>query len=244
VTLNRPEVRHAIDLEVIRGLEEAVDRIEKETRLTVFVLRTTGSAFFSSGGDLAAFEKLDSTESFGCVFGRMRTLLCRLERLDRWTIAAIDGDAYGGGWELAMAFDFRIASPHSRLCFSQGAFGLIPGWGGMTRLIERVGRQRALRLLATQSRLDARSCLDLGLIDALCDGDDFDSEIRRFTESFPNRNPSFVAALKQVSNDVYPQSRRESMEREFREFERLWFSSEHNNAVRLFLESRVGSDQN
>jgi enoyl-CoA hydratase len=244
VTLHRPKVRHAIDLEVIRGLEEAVDRFETDRNLSALVFRTTGSSCFSAGGDLAAFQQLDSVELLEKVFGRIRSLLLRLEEQDRWTVAAIDGDAYGGGWELAMAFDFRFASAHSKLCFSQATFHLSPGWGGMTRLIERVGRQRALRFLSTQAHLDAKSCFELGLVDGVYAGKEFNAATFRFVEELVIQNRSVISALKRGVHQCHVQNRRESMEQEFREFERLWFAREHTDAVAHFLDSRARADRN
>ncbi|MGK7370801.1 MAG: enoyl-CoA hydratase/isomerase family protein, partial [Candidatus Halalkalibacterium sp. M3_1C_030] len=136
--INRPDSRNALNFAVMDALEETLDRIESDNSVRAFVLSGTRDHFIS-GGDLKEFHTIKTAEEAKPMAKRMLSLFKRIEKLPCWTIACINGAAYGGGWETMLAFDFRIASNKATFGFTQGKFYLPPGWGGLTRLVEKVG---------------------------------------------------------------------------------------------------------
>ena len=178
--VDRPQSLNAVDFEVMEGLEDALERVERDARYRVFVITGAGSKSFISGGDLRKFASLDTREAVGMMALRMRVILERFEALDAWTIAAVNGAAYGGGCETALACDFRFAADHATFGFTQANFAVPPGWGGLTRLVEAVGKPRALRWLAESSVLTARQALDDGLVHDIVPGRDLYAAIRSF----------------------------------------------------------------
>src|SRR5699024_4055418 len=115
--------------------------------------------------DMREFHSIKTAEGARAMAERMLSILARIEKLPCWTIAAVNGPAYGGGCEIMLSFDFRIAAEEATFGFTQGKFYLPPGWGGLTRLTERVGRSTALRWLGGARVVDAQTGLKANLID-------------------------------------------------------------------------------
>ncbi|HKI44054.1 MAG TPA: enoyl-CoA hydratase/isomerase family protein, partial [Balneolales bacterium] len=134
-----------------------------------------------------------------------------------------------------LAFDFRIAAEHSRFHFNQSQFYLTPGWGGLTRLIERVGRARALEWLATGRSVTAQEALMAGLINHSFSGDQLDREVSRLGELMARNDRHLIRALKEGAERAVEIERKESLEAELEVFARLWGSAEHHKRVEEFL---------
>ncbi|HBX66937.1 MAG TPA: enoyl-CoA hydratase/isomerase family protein, partial [Balneolaceae bacterium] len=119
-TINRPKARNAVDFDVIEKLEELVTPVEREDDIRVLILSGAGDQSFVAGGDLKKFHTIKSKDKAVEMSKRMHDLFNRIERLPCWTVACINGDAYGGGIELMLAFDFRISAPKVKFGFTQG----------------------------------------------------------------------------------------------------------------------------
>lgn len=158
------ERRNAISFEMLYELESAVARLEEgDGEIVALVLAHDGRAF-CAGTDLSTLSSVaDDEEGSRELLGRIVALFDRIERLPLPTIAAIDGVAVGGGFELALACDFRIMQPDSWVSLPEVTLGAVPGGGGAHRLHRFVGRGRALDLALTGRRLDAAGCEVLGL---------------------------------------------------------------------------------
>nr|NIR88008.1 enoyl-CoA hydratase/isomerase family protein [Candidatus Bathyarchaeota archaeon]NIT60327.1 enoyl-CoA hydratase/isomerase family protein [Fodinibius sp.]NIV15058.1 enoyl-CoA hydratase/isomerase family protein [Fodinibius sp.]NIY28909.1 enoyl-CoA hydratase/isomerase family protein [Fodinibius sp.] len=163
--INRPKSHNAINFGVMDELEDLLDELEQDSTIRCFILSGSGKETFVSGGDLREFHTIKTAEDAKPMARRMLAILKRIEKLPCWTIAAINGAAYGGGCEMMLAFDFRMATPHATFGFTQGKFYLPPGWGGLTRLVEKVGRSTALLWLAEAKVIDAQTAQRHNLID-------------------------------------------------------------------------------
>lgn len=162
VTFNRPEVLNAVDERTLQDLEEVLARLEGDAEARVVVLTGAGRAFVG-GGDIAHMAALAPEEDEGFVYGG-QAVLRRLERLPQVTVAAINGYALGGGLEIALACDLRIAAESAEVGFPEVTIGLIPGWGGTQRLVRLAGRGIAKDLILTGRRLAAAEALALGVV--------------------------------------------------------------------------------
>lgn len=259
--INRPETKNAVNGELISALTTLLDWLEQQQDIRVFHLTGSGGAFIS-GGDLREFHQIRDTESAMEMGRSMTRVLSRIERLPFWTVASLDGIAYGGGWEVMLAFDFRISSSRSTFGFTQGTFYLPPGWGGLDRLTRTVGRDQALRLLASRAVLDVEEALRLGLIHEVYPQKHFEEMRGAFLKSLELNDREFIEFLKGSVDGVnsgtilkedtggensetphkgdasHPVSKDD--EKLLRSFARFWIAPEHLRRVDEFLSRRKG----
>lgn len=155
---------------MMNELAAVVTRLRSCKNIRVIIVTGAGG-IFSAGADLNEIAQADPVAAFD--FSRrgqaILNLLSRQSPADAITIAAIDGHCMGGGLDLALACDLRLATPRSTFAHPGAKRGIITGWGGTVRLPQLIGRTAALRLLLTGERIDASEALRLGLINELCD---------------------------------------------------------------------------
>lgn len=228
VSIDRPEALNAIDFDTMDALELALDDAET-TSPRVFVLSGHGERAFISGGDLKRFSTLISDDDAKLMAERMVAILARIEALECWTIACINGDAYGGGTETLLAFDLRIAAPHVRLGFTQARFHVPPGWGGLTRLVEAVGPSRARQWLATGSVITAHEAHIAGLIHEV--HDHVADAVERRCEQLAAMEPALTMALKNGVRRAMELPRSAAIAAELEPFASLWAGEEHHRRV-------------
>ena len=224
--ISRPETMNAINFEVMDRLESLLDELEQKREIRLFVLTGSGNSFIS-GGDLREFHRIKDAEGAKKMTRRMLSILMRIEALPCFTLAAINGQTYGGGWEISLAFDFRVASSVANIGFTQGAFYLPPGWGGISRLTQTVGRNRALFWLATQAVISAKEASECGLIQQVINDDEFSEKLDVLKDSLIQNDRVFIEYLKR--KDL------QSAEDEIEPFSTFWESEEHMKRVDEFL---------
>ncbi len=162
LTIDRPHARNAIGLATMAELGEALDQIENEP-VNVLVVRGAGDRAFVSGGDLKELSAIRDEQGAIDMATRMRRLLDRLATFPVPVVAALNGHALGGGAEVAVAADIRIAADDVSIGFTQVQLAIMPAWGGAERLAELVGRSRAMLLIAAGTRLSAAEAERIGL---------------------------------------------------------------------------------
>lgn len=237
VKINRPKALNAIDYEVMEQLEEMVEEVEKDESIRVLILSGAGEKFFISGGDLKKFHTIKSKEKAVDKAKRMQRLLSRIEQLPCWTIAHINGDAYGGGIELMLAFDFRISVPSAKFGFTQGRFYLVPGWGGLTRLVEKVGRAKALEWLGKSEVTSASNVLAYGLIEHILKGENPKEETLKWAEHLTKNDRTFIRILKEGAMR-FTAHRQEALDAEVAPFSQLWVDEQHIDRVDAFMNKK------
>ncbi|MGM0554833.1 MAG: enoyl-CoA hydratase/isomerase family protein [Myxococcota bacterium] len=242
-TVNRPEALNAIDFEVMAALEGALDMLESDGDARVFALTGAGERSFISGGDLRKFASLETAADAAAMARRMKAILQRIENLDAWTIALVNADAYGGGCETTLAFDFRIASETARFGFTQARFNVTPGWGGLTRLVELVGRPTALEWLGRAQRVPATDALEAGLVDEVVAPKRLRSRLDAWVEELATGDPALIRALKQGAARATTAPRDEAIASELEPFAQLWSGQRHHDKIARFLR-RSDPDQN
>ena len=162
LTINRPKVLNALNHAVMTELEQLIERIEDDESIHVLVITGAGRSFVAGAdiGEMANFTAADAKN-----FSRHgNDTFNRLNRMPRVTIAAINGYALGGGCELAMACDIRIASEKAVFGMPEVGLGITPGFGGTQRLARQIGVTNAMELVLTNRRITAREALDYGLV--------------------------------------------------------------------------------
>jgi enoyl-CoA hydratase/carnithine racemase len=236
-TINRPASHNAINFAVMDELELLLDKLESNQEIRCFILTGTGDETFIAGGDLREFHTIKTAEEAKPMASRMLNILERIEKLPCWTIAAVNGAAYGGGCEIMLAFDFRIASPNAGFGFTQGKFYLPPGWGGLTRLVERVGRSTALRWLAEAKVIDTQTALQHKLIDRVADAGKLEKQCQEWAQQLSKNDRHFIKNLKEGAMRI-AEVRWDAIEAELDSFTQFWESELHEERVEKFLNRR------
>ncbi len=239
LTINRPFAGNAVDLPTAEALREALANSD-DPDLRAIVITGAGDRFFCSGGDLKAYQAIATPDILKSTFGAVRKLLDALEECPLPVLAAINGYALGGGMELALACDLRFASRGAVIGLPQTRLGLIPGWNGVERLVETVGRSKAINLLLKGERLDAARAEQIGLVDVVVDGPVLRTALD-YADSLQEGAPLAVRACKRAVLSALRLPRRESREVTSAIFEKLWFSEDHREAERAFVEKRKPS---
>lgn len=239
VQINRPEARNAINFAVMEKLEEMLTHVETNDNIRAVILSGSGETFIS-GGDLREFHTLQTAEEAKLMAIRMLNILTRIEQLPCWTIASVNAPAYGGGWEMMLAFDFRIAAEDATFGFTQAKFYLPPGWGGLTRLIERVGRSTALKWLAEAATVDTETALNHKLIDACYPADELNQSVEKFADRITNNDRDFIDNLKNRARQ-YNLDREKVIMAELETFSQFWETELHEQRVANFLNRKDNS---
>lgn len=236
-TINRPKARNAINFQLMQKLETLLSELESDNDTRCLIVTGAEEEAFISGGDLREFHKLKSAKEAKSMARRMLSILVRIEKLPCWTIASVNGPAYGGGYEMMLAFDFRIASPNATFGFTQANFYLPPGWGGITRLVERVGRATALRWLGKAKIVQAPEALHHKLLDRIAEPGRLQEETLTWAEDFIQNDRAFIKNLKEGAMRL-AQARWRAIEAELDSFAEFWESKKHQHRVQQFLEQK------
>ena len=200
ITLNRPEVHNAVDASVMQSLEEILDGVDRRPDLQVLIVTGAGRRTFCAGGDLKYFAGLKDRESGRAMSRRMSAILSRLADGPRPVIAAVGGDALGGGCEVLVACHLRVAAPTARFSFRQAAMGVVTGWGGGVRVLRLLGRARALRLLLSAETIDAAEARRVGLVDFVAsDGNSVMEEAMALARRIAANAPESIAAFLELA---------------------------------------------
>jgi enoyl-CoA hydratase/carnithine racemase len=225
ITIDRPHARNAIALSTMDELETA---IEAAAGARALVIRGGGEQAFVSGGDLKELSALRTFEQAASMAGRMRAVCDRLAGFPAPVIAALNGHALGGGAEVAVAADIRIAAADVKIGFNQVKLGIMPAWGGAERLAALVGRGRALMLAGSGAVLDAAAAERIGLIDSVVARADFEQEWRSLARSLA---VTPAATIKRVITEASPSAAVAA-------FAQLWVADEHWEAAERVMKRR------
>ena len=238
VTVNRPEVHNALNMETIRELRELCLQLEAEDRLRAMILTGAGDKTFLSGGDLKEFQHLKTLEEARHMVSTMKGVTDRLAGFPWPVIAAVNGLAVGGGCETAVACDFRIASQSAKLGYRQVVLGVISGWGGGPRLVHLLGKGRALRLMTTGDLLSANEALALGLVDEVVPPDQVMPSALALARRIAENPPLAVRAFKRLVQMTVRVPLEAALEFETELFGPVWVSEDHDECVRAFFDKR------
>lgn len=218
VTIDRPHARNAIAPETMDQLEKVLDEAADARAL---VIRGAGDRAFVSGGDLKELAKLRTHEQAADMARQMRAICDRIANFPAPVVAALNGHALGGGAEVAVAADIRIAASDIKIGFNQVSLAIMPAWGGAERLAALVGRGRALMLAGSGSILGAEEAERLGLVDRVLPRETFEEGWRTLGRALAN--PSSTS-IKRVMSGASPEEAVDA-------FASLWVADAHWEAA-------------
>ena len=197
VTINRPQRHNAISLDTLEELHGAVRLAATDDDVRVIAITGAGGRAFASGSDLSEVLHRDFRKALEPI---VQGLADQLERTPKPTIAAIDGICMGGGLEVALGCDLRIATRRSRFATPEGKLGIIPGGGATARLPRIVGRGWAMEMMLMGEPIDAERALSIGLVTRLVEPDELLPETRRVAEHLASFAPFVPRTMKAMVN--------------------------------------------
>jgi cyclohexa-1,5-dienecarbonyl-CoA hydratase len=235
VTIDHPPA-NAISRAVVAGITQALSDAEADATCRAVILTGAGPKFFAAGADVTEFG---STGGDTIATGQGLTLA--LERSRLAIVAAVNGIAFGGGCELTLACDVRLASRSARFGQPEIKLGIIPGWGGTQRLPRLIGRTAATELLFTGEPIDSARALELGLVSRVVEPEALIDAAREVAGRYAAQAPLALAATKRALADGLDRPLAEAMEIERREFVVLFASEDAREGITAFLEKRPPS---
>jgi enoyl-CoA hydratase/carnithine racemase len=197
VTLANPERRNAIDGAMTDALRDALEAAATDPAITALILTGEGTAF-SAGGDLSRFQRDWDPREFRHDSHKLTQLISSLERLEKPTVAAINGAVTGAGTQLALACDVRLAADTARIIYREGRLGIIPSHGGCTRLVKLIGLARARDVLLGGEELSAQAAHEIGLITEVVPAEQLLTRARQRIGLMLQRSPQAYAAAKRL----------------------------------------------
>lgn len=196
LTVNRPGKRNALDAETVAEMHRALDEV-RSAKATVLIVTGAGEKAFVSGADIAAIRERRRDDALASINSR---LMAAVETHEAVSIAAVNGVAFGGGCELALACDLRIAAEHALFALPEPSLGIIPGAGGTQRLPRVVGLGRAKEMILTGARWDAAKALRYGLVSEVVPAAELLPAARRMAERILALGPLAVRLSKAALN--------------------------------------------
>jgi len=236
VTVNRPEKLNALNKDVFTDLNTVLDEIEKDPAIRSVIITGAGPKAFVAGADISEFSGLDKEQAMALA-RRGQETFARIENSAKPIVAAVNGFALGGGCELAMSCHFRVASENAKFGQPEVNLGLIPGYGGTQRLVQLVGKGKAMELLMSAGMIDAAEAKSLGLVNHVTSPDTLLSETRKILDGINSKAPLAIAGCIRAANAVFDESQ-DGYALEIREFGNAFVTEDMKEGVSAFLEKR------
>jgi enoyl-CoA hydratase len=237
VTINRPEKLNALNRDVVRELGAVITEIESNGDIKSVIITGAGPKSFVAGADISEFIGLSASEGTELARRGHDTVFNRIERSAKPIVAAINGFALGGGCELAMSCHFRLASENAKFGQPEVNLGLIPGYGGTQRLVQLVGKGRALELMLTGNMIDAQTALQWGLVNHVVPQEELLNKTRALLETINTKAPVAVAHCIEAANAVFDE-KKNGFETEIGLFGECFATDDMREGTTAFLEKR------
>ncbi len=200
ITLNRPDKLNALDIGMLDTLEDVIAQIDRDPEVRVVILRAAGDRAFCAGADINAWAELKPLGMWQTWIRRGHQIFGRLSDLRQPSICAIEAIAFGGGLELALSCDLRVASDTAAFALPEVTIATVPGWAGTQRLPQIIGEARAKQMVLTGQRIDAQTALAWGLINECLVSDRVAKRVTELAKQIAANAPISVQTAKQLVN--------------------------------------------
>jgi enoyl-CoA hydratase/3-hydroxyacyl-CoA dehydrogenase len=236
--LNRPEKLNTFNEQLAMDLEKAFREVEEDKEVRVLIITGAGEKAFSAGADLSEFSKGVTPIRGQYLSAKGHELFNMIERLPQPVIAAINGYAFGGGCELALACDFRLASENAKIGLTEVGLSLLPGWGGTQRMPRLIGLAKAREAIMFAKRFSAKEALEIGLIDRVYPTDSFEEEVRSYAKTLAEQSPIALKLVKQCLNYATQVPLEIGLAYEAQAFGKLFSTKDLFEGIAAFLQKR------
>ena len=236
VTFDRPDARNAMNQQLRDEFARLADRIEDSDARVVVLTGSDESQSFVAGADVTDLQ--DRTALEQRERSKRPRIYERVENLRQPVIARVNGYAFGGGCELAMACDVRIAHADVKFGLPEITLGLIPGGGGTQRLPRLIGEGQAMRLILSGDPIDATEARELGLVDVVCEPDELDAEVADLAGSIADRSPVALEFAKRAVKASSQLGLEDGIDYEAELFAQVLAAEDSTEGINAFLEDR------
>ncbi len=239
--LNAPPA-NALNIQLMEELSEMVKRVKEDQEVRSVIISSGLEKIFVAGADLKVVQKI-TPEDFNTYLQKVQSIFSEVERMPKPVIAAINGHAMGGGFELAMACDFRFMVKGARLGLPEVTLGLLPAGGGTQRLPRIVGKGRAIEILLTGKSYEAREAYELGIVQRIFDDrQNLMEESFNFAKDLASQATMAIAMIKECINQGLDESIEKGLKLERENIQKLLFSTEDaKEGITAFMEKRKAS---
>ena len=239
ITINRPDKLNALNKTVMDELNVAMDEVYNNPEIKSAIITGAGPKAFVAGADISEFVGL-SKEQGMAMAKKGQDIFFKIENSPKPIIAAVNGFALGGGCELAMSCHFRIASENAKFGQPEVNLGLTPGYGGTQRLMQLIGKGRAIELLISANMIDANTALQYGLVNYVVPQEELLNKARSILELINSKAPLAVAGCIKAANAVFDESQN-GFKTEINEFGKCFVTEDMKEGTSAFLEKRKAS---
>jgi enoyl-CoA hydratase len=237
ITIDRADVRNALDAGTKEEMLDALDAAEGDPDVFAVVITGAGDKSFCAGADLRMFLEMDE-EAARPYLRITKGLVDRIEGLSKPVIAAVNGHAFGGGLELILASDLAVAVEDALLGQTEVNVGLIPGAGGSQRLPRHVGIKKAKEMIFTGKPITAKEAESLGIVNRAVPREEFLNTVERYLEDLRSKSPLILSFAKKATNASFQKAFDEGMETESELFAGCFSTDDQKEGARAFLERR------
>jgi enoyl-CoA hydratase len=235
VTINRPDKLNALNKDVFTDLDAMLKEVENNAGIRGVIITGAGQKAFVAGADITEFLGLHGSQGMELA-RRGQEIFSRIEGCTKPVIAAVNGFALGGGCELAMACHIRIASENAKFGQPEVNLGLIPGYGGTQRLVQLIGKGRALELLMTAGMIDATTALQFGLVNHMVQQEQLLPKAIEILSVITSKAPLAISRCITAANAVFGQENGYQVELE--SFGQCFDTEDMKEGTTAFLEKR------
>jgi enoyl-CoA hydratase len=238
LTISRPERLNALDHQILVELDEALDELEADDQVGVIVITGAGEKAFIAGADIQELARIVTVKDAldQALIGQR--VFSRLDEFPKPVIIAINGYALGGGCELALAGDIRIAAENAKFGMPEINLGIHPGWGGTQRLSHLVGRSRAKMLIFTGDTIDAQEAWRIGLVDQVVAKESFQETVLALAKKIASKSPIVLRLAKASINASVGADLESGCRVEAACFASVCTTQDRTEGIRAFLEKR------
>lgn len=237
LTLNRPEAANALSIALLSDLENAIQQVRQNKQIRCVILTGQGDKAFCAGADLKERKEMTDTETVAAL-KKISGIVRQVEQIEVPVITAINGVAFGGGLELALATDIRIASAQSQMGLTETALAIIPGAGGTQRLPRIIGAAQAKYLIYTSKRISAEEASRLGLIERSVDLEYLQEECLQLAKQITANGPLALRQAKKAINQGLDASIEKGLEVEHAAYLELISTQDRQEGLLAFQEKR------
>ena len=235
IAINRPDKMNALNQQVMNDLNAAVDEVYNNSEIRSAIITGSGTKAFVAGADIGEFVGLNVQQAKELA-KKGHDVFDKIERSPKPIVAAVNGFALGGGCELALACHFIYASENAKFGQPEVNLGLIPGYGGTQRLVQLIGKGRALELLMTGNMIDASIALEYGLVNHVVPQDDLLPKAKMILEQITAKAPLAISKCVTAANAVF--SNENGYEVELKSFGDCFSTNDMKEGTSAFLEKR------
>lgn len=237
ITINRPDKLNALNKTVIEELSAAIDAAINDAQTKSVIITGSGTKAFVAGADISEFSSLNAAGGKELAQRGQDLVFSKIENSPKPIVAAVNGFALGGGCELAMSCHFRIAADNAKFGQPEVNLGLIPGYGGTQRLVQLIGKGRAMELLLTGNMIDANQALQYGLVNYVVSQEELLTKTKSILDIINSKAPLAIAGCIKAANAVFDETKN-GFAIEIESFGELFDTADAKEGGAAFLEKR------